>query len=137
MYHPWDEPLVGRDVIVADWLTDPDEAGSWEADYTPMLLDGHRAVVTGKTRYAEGNTYSNLFLVDFGSEGRCSAFAEWYMRHPVASPVNVGAYELEEDSILLRASASPATAFRPTFLKTPPSRGATKRMIPLNARSAV
>jgi hypothetical protein len=36
-YHPWDEPLAGRTAIGADWLTDPDEPRSWEADYKPML----------------------------------------------------------------------------------------------------
>ena len=33
-YHPWDEgadALHGRDAIVASWLEDPDDPGSWVA----------------------------------------------------------------------------------------------------------
>lgn len=81
-YHPWDEPLQGREMIVADWLKEPDEPGSWEAEYRPLLVHDDRSIVTGITRYADGKTYSNLFVIDFDDEGRCAAFTEWYMRHP-------------------------------------------------------
>lgn len=81
-YHPWDEPLRGRDSIVDDWLKEPDDPGAWEAHYRPMLIDGDRAIVTGVTRYADDKTYSNLFVVDFDEKGRCQSFTEWYMRHP-------------------------------------------------------
>jgi ketosteroid isomerase-like protein len=82
-YHPYDEqPLQGRDAIVAGWLEEPDEAGSWEAGYRPLLIAGDRAIATGETRYAEGRTYSNLYVLRFDSEGRCSEFVEWYMEQP-------------------------------------------------------
>lgn len=81
-YHPWDEPLQGRDAIVDDWLKEPDAPGAWEAHYRPMLIDGDRAIVTGVTRYEDGKTYSNLFAIDFDEKGRCRSFTEWYMRHP-------------------------------------------------------
>jgi hypothetical protein len=81
-YHPYDEPLRGRDAIVADWQGDRDEPGSWEARYEPLLVDGDRAVATGETRYAEGRTFSNLFVLAFDGEGRCREFTEWYMEHP-------------------------------------------------------
>jgi ketosteroid isomerase-like protein len=84
-YNPWDEPLRGRDTIVADWLQEPDEPGSWEAAYRPMLIEGDRAIVTGVTRYTGGEVYSNLFVVDFDGNGRCRAFTEWYMLHPDGS----------------------------------------------------
>ena len=87
-FQPWGEPLVGRDAIVAGWRAEPDEPGSWDAHYKPMLLDGERAIITGLTRYADGRTYSNLFVVDFRDDGRCRAFTEWYMRHPRESAVN-------------------------------------------------
>ena len=84
-YHPYDEPLRGRDAIVASWLDEPDEAGSWEASYRPLLIDGDRAVTTGETRYADGTVFSNLFVLRFDSDGRCSEFVEWYMeQHPSA-----------------------------------------------------
>jgi ketosteroid isomerase-like protein len=85
-YNPWDAPLKGREAIVADWLREPDEPDSWQADYRPMLTQGNRAMVTGLTRYANGKTYSNLFVIDFDNEGRCRAFTEWYMRHPKPKP---------------------------------------------------
>ena len=45
-YGPYREPVVGRDAIVADWTIDPDAAGSWEAEYRPLAIDGDVAVAT-------------------------------------------------------------------------------------------
>ncbi len=81
-YEPWETPLLGRDAIVGDWLREPDHSDSWEAEYHPMMIEGDRAIITGVTRYADGKTYSNLFVVDLAEDGRCRAFTEWYMRHP-------------------------------------------------------
>jgi hypothetical protein len=82
-YHPYDaEPLRGREAIVRSWLDEPDDAGSWEASYRPLLVDGERAAATGETRYADGTTFSNLFVMGFDRDGRCSEFVEWYMEHP-------------------------------------------------------
>ena len=36
--------------VVAAWLADPDEPGSWEADYEVLAIDGER-VAHGRTRY--------------------------------------------------------------------------------------
>jgi hypothetical protein len=80
-YHPYDEPLRGRDAIVASWLEDRDDPGSWEAAYAPTLIDGRRAVATGTTRYANGGVFSNLFELEFAADGRCARFVEWYIRH--------------------------------------------------------
>ena len=80
-YHPYDEPLRGPDAIAADWLRERDQPGSWEASYAPLLVDGDRAVASGETRYAEGRTFSNLFVLAFDGEGRCREFTEWYMEH--------------------------------------------------------
>ena len=81
-YQPYEEPLRGREAIVADWLGDRDEPGSWEAAYAPLLIEDDRAVVTGETRYREGRRFSNLFVMRFDREGRCSDFVEWYAEHP-------------------------------------------------------
>jgi ketosteroid isomerase-like protein len=81
-YHPYDEPERGADAIAADWLEEPDEPGSWEARYSPLLVEGDRAVATGETRYADGQVFSNLFVLGFDAEGRCREFTEWYMEHP-------------------------------------------------------
>jgi len=78
-YHPYDEPLRGRDAIVESWLGDRDEPGSWEAEYAPSLIEGDRAIATGETRYADGKVYSNLFELEFDADGRCSRFVEWFL----------------------------------------------------------
>ena len=80
--HPYDEPLRGRQAIIDDWLADRDEPGSWEAAYEPLLMDGDRAVATGETRYADGRTFSNLFVLAFDEDGLCRSFTEWYMERP-------------------------------------------------------
>ena len=81
-YHPYDEPVRGRDAIVASWLEERDEPGSWEAAYRPLLLEGDRAVATGETRYADGRVFSNLYVMRFDDEGRCTDFVEWYIEQP-------------------------------------------------------
>jgi hypothetical protein len=81
-YNPHDEPLRGRAAIVEDWLEDPDEPGSWEGSYAPLLIDGDRAVATGETRYSDGERFSNMFVLRFDPDGRCSEFVEWYIQRP-------------------------------------------------------
>jgi ketosteroid isomerase-like protein len=81
-YHPYDEPLRGRDAIVENWSEEPDEAGSWDASYAPLLIDGERAVATGETRYGDGERFSNLFVLRFDADGRCTEFVEWFMQQP-------------------------------------------------------
>ena len=81
-YHPYDEPLRGRDAIAASWLDNQDAPGTWEADYRPLEFDGDRAIATGETRYADGNVFSNLFVLRFDGDGRCTEFVEYYVHHP-------------------------------------------------------
>jgi len=86
-YHPWDEDLVrGRDAIVADWLAEQDEPGSWEAQYRPVMVQGQQAIATGTTRYADGKFYWNLFLLRFSQDGSCAEFVEWFMTPPEGAP---------------------------------------------------
>ncbi len=82
-YSPWDEPLVGREAIVAGWLKDKDDPASWEAEYRPLHLIGNDAVIVGETRYAGGTTWANLFVVSFDDVARCVSFVEWYMKKPM------------------------------------------------------
>jgi len=81
-YHPYDDPIRGREAIVAAWTSERDELGSWEAGYAPLLIEGNRVVATGETRYADGRRYSNLFVMTFDDDGCCREFVEWYVRHP-------------------------------------------------------
>lgn len=78
-YNPWDEPTEGSAAIVTAWLSDQDEPGSWEADYRPLLVAGHKAIVIGETRYANGKVYANLWPLTFDEQGKCTDFVEWYM----------------------------------------------------------
>jgi ketosteroid isomerase-like protein len=81
-YHPYDDPLRGREAIVESWLGDRDEPGSWEARYAPSMVDADRAIVTGETSYANGRRFSNLWVLVFDDDGRCREFVEWFMEHP-------------------------------------------------------
>jgi ketosteroid isomerase-like protein len=93
-YHPNDEPVVGRDAVVASWLGDGvsgdastrDAPGTYEAEYVPVAVDGDTVVATGTSRYRElpdgpvVRTYDNCFVMRFDGEGRCSDFTEYYVR---------------------------------------------------------
>jgi hypothetical protein len=85
-YHPYDEPLVGRQAIVESWLKDEDAPGTHEADYRPIAIDGDVAVVNGRSRYFKDSSRSeltkewdNIFVIRFDKDGRCSSFREWYV----------------------------------------------------------
>jgi ketosteroid isomerase-like protein len=83
-FDPYGEPVRGPDAIAAIWLQEPDEPGSWEASYSPSLIEGRRAIATGETRYQGRAVFSNLFELEFDAEARCTRFVEWYMEHPPA-----------------------------------------------------
>lgn len=85
-YHPWDDPVVGREAIVASWLEERDDAGSWTAEYEPWIVAEDGAVAVGVSRYlgADRSTvereYHNVFLCRFDDAGRCREFTELFMR---------------------------------------------------------
>ena len=95
-YHPYDEPVVGRDAVVASWLGEdgPDSAstrdapGTYDAEYTPVAVDGDTVVATGQSRYREVpdgpvvKTYDNCFIVRFDDAGRCREFTEYFLKRP-------------------------------------------------------
>jgi ketosteroid isomerase-like protein len=86
-YDPFQQPVRGRDAIVADWLEDRDQAGTYEGRYRPVLVAGDQAVARGYSRYFDTNgavrdEYDNLFLLRFDADGRCAEYREWYMRKP-------------------------------------------------------
>ena len=92
-YHPSDEPIVGREAVVASWLGETDEEGAssrdepgtYEASYSPVAVDGDIVVATGTSRYrdsAEGpfvKVYDNCFVMRFDA-GRCREFTEFYVK---------------------------------------------------------
>lgn len=89
-YHPWDEPVKGREAIISNWLESPDAPGSWSAEYEPYAVEGDRAVAAGWTRYlgkdrtTVDRSYYNVWLMRF-SGGQCSEFVEVYMELPKKS----------------------------------------------------
>ena len=86
-YQPWADPVVGREAIVADWLSDKDEAGSWTAHYDVWAFDGERADAVGQSRYTNPDgsfktLYYNHFQLRFDAHGKCVEFIEFFMELP-------------------------------------------------------
>jgi hypothetical protein len=91
-HHPSDEPVVGRDAIVRDWLNpagdaaNRDRPGTVEGSYGCFAADGDHAVAVGKTVYRDIpggpdiRSYENVWLLEFDAEGRCRSFIEYYMK---------------------------------------------------------
>ena len=89
-FHPWDEPIRGREEVVRAWVAPSgnasgrDEPDSWDARYEPYAVDGDNAVAVGWSRYfATGDTpeklYHNVYLLEFDSDGRCRSFTEYFV----------------------------------------------------------
>ncbi len=95
-YHPYDEPIVGRDAVVASWLGEGesddastrDQPGTYEASYSPVTVDGDVVVAAGTSTYFDSpgggvdRVYENCYLMQFDGDGRCREFTEYYMKRP-------------------------------------------------------
>jgi ketosteroid isomerase-like protein len=95
-YHPYDEPTLGRDAVVASWLGESDsddastrdEPGTYEAAYSPVAIDGDVVVATGTSTYRESpggpvlRIYDNCFVMRFDGAGRCREFTEYFIQRP-------------------------------------------------------
>jgi len=87
-YHPYREPVHGRDAIVDLWIKNPDPQGTYDGHYEPLLIEGNRAVTQGRSLYFEqdGKTlkteFDNIFVLHFDEQGRCTEYREWYMERP-------------------------------------------------------
>ncbi len=95
-YHPYDEPILGRDAVVASWLGESgsddastrDDPGTYDATYSPVAVDGDVVVATGTSTYRESpggpvvRVYENCFVMRFDSAGRCRDFTEYYIQRP-------------------------------------------------------
>ena len=65
-YHPYDkgeEVLRGREAIVADWVEEPDDSCTWEANYRPLVIEGRWPRGPRATRTATST----------GTCGRCAS----------------------------------------------------------------
>ena len=87
-YHPFAEPVRGREAIVASWLGQPDPPGTYASHYEPLVVEGNRAVANGRSRYfeADGVTlrteFDNIFVLRFDDGARCTEYREWYLERP-------------------------------------------------------
>lgn len=92
-YRPADEPVRGREAIVASWLepsgpaSTRDEPGTYEGRYEPFAVDGDRAVAVGRTDYWTDasrsrldKAYDNAWLLEFDAAGRCRRFTEFFVK---------------------------------------------------------
>jgi hypothetical protein len=95
-YHPYDDPIAGRDAVVASWLgegeaegaSSRDEPDTYDARYRALAVDGELAVATGTSTYLDApggsvtRVFHNCFVMRFDSAGRCAEFTEWFMEAP-------------------------------------------------------
>jgi ketosteroid isomerase-like protein len=83
-YHPYDDdPVVGIDAIVANWLENRDEPGTTTWELRAVHADGDTGFVQGVTEYLRlGTVYDNLWVIRLAADGRAHAFTEWYMKRP-------------------------------------------------------
>jgi hypothetical protein len=91
-WHAFDEdPAVGRDAIVQGWVSpngdqsSRDAAGTYRGEYQPYILEGNRAVAIGTSTYwtdasrsKVDRVYYNCWLLEFGPDGTCRSFTEYY-----------------------------------------------------------
>jgi ketosteroid isomerase-like protein len=97
-YHPYDEPISGRQAVVESWLgegdhedaSERDAEGTYEASYRPVAINGDVAVAVGTSTYYDSpggkvtDVYDNCFVMRFDEDGRCLEFTEWFMQQPDA-----------------------------------------------------
>ena len=95
-YHPYDEPIRGRDAVVASWLGESEEEsastrdpeGTYDATYRAFAVEGDAAVATGNSTYLTEpggeveKVFDNCYVMRFDASGRCREFTEWFMERP-------------------------------------------------------
>lgn len=85
-YHPQDEPVTGRAAIVANWLENRDDTGTYDAQYEVLAIDGDVHVASGWSRYfgADGklrDEYLNVYTCRFNNAGECTSFTEYWIQN--------------------------------------------------------
>lgn len=88
-YRPHGDEITGRNAIANSWLDDdPDDTGTYDADYRVIAVDRDIAVATGTSTYLTepggpvDKVYDNCFVIRFDEDGRCAEFTEWFMQRP-------------------------------------------------------
>jgi ketosteroid isomerase-like protein len=95
-YHPYDQPVRGREAVLESWLgegdhegaSSPDQPGTYDALYRPVAVEGAVAVAVGSSSYRERpdgpvvQVFDNCFVLRFDADGRCREFTEWFIERP-------------------------------------------------------
>jgi hypothetical protein len=80
---PWAEPVSGLPALGVFWDAErdgPDEEFTMTAQV--VAVDGDTGVARVEVTYGNGDRWRDLWIVRFGTDGRCVAFEEW----PIAPP---------------------------------------------------
>ncbi|MDO4073675.1 nuclear transport factor 2 family protein [Clavibacter michiganensis] len=93
-HYPFEIRATGRAAIVAEWMAERDAfvGERFEAEYHPVLVEGHTAVAHGRTVFlaSDGDevvtAYDNIWFLRFDADGRCTEFHEWYAGRPEDEP---------------------------------------------------
>ncbi len=80
---PSTQPWVGPDAIVAGWLGQKDDPGTWTFEYELTAVDGDVAVIPGRTSYPtateKSRRYDNLMVIRLTETGRAQSFTDWFV----------------------------------------------------------
>jgi hypothetical protein len=86
-YHPLSDPVIGRAAVVKDWLDNKDDAGTYDAEYKVLAIDGDTHVANGHSDYFDGpggamrDQYFNVYVCRFNAAGECTYFTEYWMQN--------------------------------------------------------
>jgi uncharacterized protein (TIGR02246 family) len=80
---PSTPPWVGHDAILAGWLGQKDDPGTWSFEYELTAVDGDVAVIRGRTDYPtateKSHRYENLMVIRLVPDGRARSFTDWWV----------------------------------------------------------
>jgi ketosteroid isomerase-like protein len=86
-YHPIDEPLKGRAAVVSNWLESKDDAGTYDAKYEVVAIDGDTYVAKGQSDYFDGpggplrDQFFNVYICGFNERDECTSFTEYWIQN--------------------------------------------------------
>jgi hypothetical protein len=80
---PSTQPWVGHDAIVAGWLGQKDDPGTWAFKHEVTAVDGDVAIIRGWTSYPSATQksrhYDNLMVIRLTPDGRARSFTDWFV----------------------------------------------------------
>lgn len=86
-YHPLSDPVIGRAAVVNDWLQNKDAAGTYDAGYKVLAIDGDTFVANGHSDYFDApggsmrDQYLNVYVCRFNDRGACTSFTEYWIQN--------------------------------------------------------